>query len=104
MLAVGIKDDRFDTILCNSFKAKIFNDQLCYEVDLNSLSNKSNIERELELGFNFVMDYNEDRQVTFNLSPNNTKRIGLASTFVQSNHNQHASIYLGTIGESTIYL
>ena len=104
MSGMGRIIDLFNVPVCKSFQAKIKDDQLCYEVDLNRFTDKDNIDKELKLGFYFVMDYNEDRQVTFNLSPNNTKRIGLASTFVQSNHNQHASIYLGTIGESTIYL
>ena len=41
-------------------------DQLCYEVDLNKYKNYDNIEQQLKLGFVFFMDYNEDRQVTFN--------------------------------------
>ena len=43
MSTVGVKLDQFDDPVCNSFHAKILNDQLCYEVDLNSFSNKSNI-------------------------------------------------------------
>ena len=49
--------------VCNSFQAKIFNDQLCYELDLNNFTNKHNVQEELKSGFNFIMDYNEDRQV-----------------------------------------
>ena len=64
MYVVGVKLDQFDDPVCNSFQEKIMNDQLCYEVDLNRYSNKNNTDKELELGFNFIMDYNEDRQVT----------------------------------------
>ena len=35
MSAMGIMLDLFDVPVCNSFQARILNDQLCYEVDLN---------------------------------------------------------------------
>ena len=53
MAAMGVKIDQFDVPVCNAFQAKIMNDQLCYEVDLNTFSDKNNIEKELELGFHF---------------------------------------------------
>ena len=34
--AVGVKIDQFHTPVCNSFKARVLNDQLCYEFDPNS--------------------------------------------------------------------
>ena len=64
MSAMGVTIPQFDVPVCNSFQAKILNDQLCYEVDLKKFSNKNNILNELKLGFNFLLDYNEDRQVT----------------------------------------
>ena len=100
MSSMGIKIASFDLPVCNSFQAKILNDQLCYEVDLNKISNKDNIENELKTGFVFIMDYNEDRQVTFDdqdtllLEPD----IGLASRIIQEDENKHAVIYLQTIG------
>ena len=63
MSKVGEKIDQFDVPVCNSFQDKILNDQLCYEVDLNRFTNKVNWEDETKLGFNFIMDYNEDRQI-----------------------------------------
>ena len=32
----GVNIDQFDIPVCTSFKATILNDQLCYEVDLNT--------------------------------------------------------------------
>ena len=55
MLTVGAKIDQFHVPVCNSFEAKLFNDQLCYEVDLEKFSDKQNIERELKLGFIFLI-------------------------------------------------
>ena len=34
---MGVNIKQFDVPVCNSFKAKILNDQLCYEIDLNKL-------------------------------------------------------------------
>ena len=82
-----------------SFEAKLLNDQICYEVDLDKYSNKNNIKSELEIGFNFIMDYNEDRQVTF--QRNYSKKIdgvNWADSIVESDQLQHAVIYVETIG------
>ena len=102
MSAVGEKIDQFHVPVCNSFKAKILNDQLCYEVDLNIFTNKNNIENELELGFVFIMDYNEDRQVTFETTKfleDSQDNQSLAIQIIKSDDIQHASIYLNTIGK-----
>ena len=45
MLQMGVKIDQFDVPVCNSFQARILNDQLCYEVDLNSFIG-NNVERQ----------------------------------------------------------
>ena len=77
------------------------NDQLCYEVDLDKYSDKNNVEKELNLGFHFLMDYNEDRQVT--PTQNNSKtKIGLAESVASSDQNEHAFVYLDTIGNNNI--
>ena len=100
MSSMGVKIDQFNFPVCNSFRAKIYNDQLCYEVDLNKFSIKNNIENELKLGFAFIMDYNEDRQVTFDqdfvedLASNH----GLVLSIDKSNNDKNAMIYLNTIG------
>ena len=96
---MGIKIGQFDVAVCNSFQAKILNDQLCYEVDLNRFVEKDNIDRYLKVGFNFLMDYNEDRQVTFNKDKFEASRKGLANRMVDSNDDQHAHIYINAIGK-----
>ena len=98
MSAMGVKIHQFDQPVCKSFQAKIMNDRLCYEVDLNTYSDKNNIGKELELGFNFLMDYNEDRQVTLGQNITETK-VGLAESVASSNQNEHAFVYLDTLGK-----
>ena len=35
--AMGVKIDKYQQPVCNSFEARILNDQLCYEIDPNGL-------------------------------------------------------------------
>ena len=97
--AMGVKIDMFDVPVCSVFQAKILNDQLCYEVDLDRFANENNIDRDLELGFSFILDYNEDRQVTLDSDIFEENHFGLASGIVESDHDHQAFIYLDTIGE-----
>ena len=60
MSAMGVKIDQLDIPVCNSFKAKILRDQLCYEVDPNNY--KHNIDLEGELSLSLFIDFNEDRE------------------------------------------
>ena len=96
--SMGVMVDQFDVPVCNSFQAKIRNDQLCYEVNLNKFTNKGNIEHELKLGFVIIMDYNEDRQVTFKQEEKWTEDFSFVRRIDKSDDEQHASIYLNTIG------
>ena len=98
MARLGTMISRFPLIpVCNVFQAKILNDQLCYEVDLQNLSKSHNIDNELKLGFYFVMDYNEDRQVTFTDEKNSQRPMVLSEVLVVDDH-KHAFIHLDTIG------
>ena len=106
MSSVGIKIDQFDIPVCNCFQAKILNDQVCYEIDLNKFFDENSTD--IESGFNFIMDYNEDRQVTFNTIDSKKKRkmakialFGMAK--IASKNDQEAFIYLDTIGNFIFY-
>ena len=81
--------------VCNSFQAKILNDQLCYEVDLNDFS--ENKKHELQSGFVFIMDYNEDKQVQNDKDGHQNQMAGLVRRVVKSNYKQKATIHLNTI-------
>ena len=102
MSAVGTHIYQLNVPVCTSFEAKILNDQLCYEIDLNRFASKANVHNELELGFNFIMDYNEDRQITNNENVIEEENAGLASNFIESDKKNHAFIYLNTIGKNIL--
>ena len=99
MSAMGVMIDQFNHPVCNSFQAKIMNDQLCYEVDLNAYYDENNIKNQLKLGFHFLMDYNEDRQVALDQNISETNNDGLAKSVSSSDQIQDAFIYLDTIGK-----
>ena len=100
MSSMAVQNVQFEVPVCNSFQDKVVNDQLCYEVNLNRFSKKNNIAKELELGFYFLMDYNEDRQVTIQSSlAEEVKRSGMGANLLESDKKQQAFIYLNTIGK-----
>ena len=70
MSNVGVKIDQFDVPVCNSFRAKVLDDQLCYEVDPNRLRKNVSI-NDFNEGFKFYVDLNEDRQYPTLKSPRN---------------------------------
>ena len=75
MSTMGVMIDQFEVPVCNSFKAKIFYNQLCYEVDPNKFIHKNSryIEKELELGLSLLVDTNFNRHYSLR------KRINKAS-------------------------
>ena len=97
MSAMGVRNGHFNVTTCNSFQAKIINDQLCYEVDLNRFSNNDNIHNEIKTGFIFFMDYNEDRQ-TFDSDNRTVEYKSFANRLFKRDNKKHASIVIDTIG------
>ena len=85
--------------VCNSFKSKILNDQLCYEIDLNNFSKKDDIAQELESGLAFIMDYNEDRQIELDQELNDFDDAPMVKRITKPVEDKKAFIYLNTIGE-----
>ena len=97
MTGMGVMIDQFDIPVCNSFQAKIVYDQLCYEVDLNRFSDINNIDKVLKSGFSLLLDYNEDRQTTFD--EDNEGSEDFFNKIIHSDEDMHATIYLDTIGK-----
>ena len=76
--AMGVKIDKLDVPVCNSFKAVVYNDQLCYTVDPNKYRNgmvNGNSAEEEDLSLALYINYNEDREEYFSedLDENNGK-------------------------------
>ena len=99
MSVMGVKIDQFNVPVCNSFKAIILNDQLCYEVDPNLFINWREAEDQIKFGLSLAVDLNEDRQMLENESVEfgNLEQ----KTFTSSSENKKMdfSIHLETIGK-----
>ena len=52
-----------DTPICNSFKEKFHNNQLCYEIDVSQFNKGVDPEQILRHGLTFIVDSNRNRQV-----------------------------------------
>ena len=91
---IGAKSKEFDLSLCDIFKPRIYLDQLCYETNLQHLTNISSekIGKQLEIGLTLVLDYNEERQIYNNIRKNRSEALK------ELYHNDDdISIYLDTI-------
>ena len=103
---IGAEIKGFDVPVCNIFKPKNHNDQLCYETDLQELkdNNNKNLMKQLEIGLTLILDYNEERQIDF--KQRSAKRS--SGKAFDSNHENSVSLHLNTkstgIRYSVLYL
>ena len=61
MSITGVRLEQFSLPVCQAFKRKILNDQLCYEIDLNEYKQYYTTEI-FKKGFSFVVDLNDNRK------------------------------------------
>ena len=106
MSVVGEKVEELGHYACNSFRAIVQNDQLCYEIDLDKFKEKGNIKRQLEYGFAFLLDYNEDRQIKLrqDITIQEDAKVALVDSVADLEKDQKAFIYLDTIGKRNIVI
>ena len=94
MKLMGTTSEQFDVPVCSSFKPRIRNDQLCYQIDLEDFKDINNIEKQLKEGLVIIVDYNEERQMPKNMTNKNTEKEGF---YVLSDDQNLVQIHLGTI-------
>ena len=90
MKSMGREMNGFNNPICDSFEAKIRNDQLCYEVDLEKYKDTNKIKEQLKSGLVLLLDYNLERQSEFY----NPKKVNKLNS---DENNVH--IYLDTISK-----
>ena len=102
--AMGVKIEQVDFRfpVCNSFKPKIYKDQLCYTVDPNL--HKDKIDMKGEISLTLAIDYNEDRQ--FDNKKENEEIVNKEGKGFERIHKQLTNfIIVDTLGEyDTKYL
>ena len=94
----------YDLPVCKSFKPKVRNLQLCYEVDLEKYKNRNNIVKDLKSGLVFFMDYNEDRQIILDENEKVVYQDNFVDKVDASKDEESAFIYLNTIGKKNVIL
>ena len=103
---LGKAHDNFSVPVCNSFTQKIFTDQLCYEIDLQSYRSTETFElkKQLNSGLILVLDYNMDR-VKYKDISNNVEPISnstsFASTLFEYQNPQDVMVVIDGIGKLT---
>ena len=102
MSVMGVKIDQFDVPVCNSFQAKILNNQLCYEVDLYKIFTKDIIKKGVKIGLIILIDHNEDRQVYIEHKEPERKPKNFLTDLVTISDEPTSMIYVNTIGKYTI--
>ena len=100
-LDVSRESERFSLSVCNSFKPKLRNDQVCYEMDPNDFLKKDQSSKNLVLYL--ILDENKDRQILDSIKvPNNqnmTKQKQKENFLVDFGNEKETFIYLDTIGD-----
>ena len=61
---MGTNYSKFKVPVCNSFKATIKDEQICYEIDLEEYKSERDLVKQLQEGLVLYLDYNEDKQLT----------------------------------------
>ena len=61
---MGTNYSKFKIPVCNSFKATIKDEQICYEIDLEEYKSERDLVKQLQEGLVLYLDYNEDKQLT----------------------------------------
>ena len=101
MSIMGEVSSLFDSPVCNKFRPKFRNGQLCYQVNVNEVKDQIENKRDRLLGLTFLLDYNDERMLK-----SKTLRGNLAASpsrlYEMKNENSEkkleAKIYIETIG------
>ena len=92
---IGEKINDFEVPVCNIFVAKNWNDQVCYELDLNLLKDEHDINHQLKDGILLILDFNEERQ--FKMDKNSKKFEEERKIFFEEEENT-VQVHIDSIG------
>ena len=93
---LGQKIYEFEVPVCNVFAAKNWNDQICYELDLNKLKNEDET-YQLKDGILLVLDFNEERQFA---KEGNSEKVEKIRNYFYVDEDTSVQVHLDTIGNN----
>ena len=91
--AMGTNYSNFKLPVCNSFKAKVKDEQICYEIDLEKYKSENDLVKQLQKGLVLYLDYNEDKQLTVGRNLENEAHVYL-DTISMMVHNAQCTMSL----------
>ena len=100
MSSMGLLINQFSFPICRSFRAKVFKDQLCYELNPNEFISPDNLQESLRVGLTLVIDDNKDREVT-EIFDEKIKKVfdkNILDVLIQNENSRTSTIYILTIG------
>ena len=98
----GEKIDQFDEAVCDTFKPKLRQDQICYEMDSNLLIDNTRRALDMKVGLYFVIDENRDREVDYNVDEAYDGIDRLLEDFMYNlEEKSESKVYLDTVGKET---
>ena len=93
---IGEKIDYFEVPVCNVFSAKNWNDQICFELDLNKLKVEDDI-YQLKDGILLILDFNEERQFT---KDRNSEKVEKVRNYIYVDEDTSVQVHLDSIGNN----
>ena len=102
MSIMGEKISLFELPVCNMFRPKMVQGQLCYQVDVNEVKDQVDVQDAIKYGLIFLMDYNGDKMLTKNYGDEGHLTNGLHKFLTENDEQLTAKIYVDTLG-STVY-
>ena len=97
---MGADTKMFPIPVCNSFREKSFNGQLCYEVDINKYKGRVDWQNSLQTGLSFVVDTNEEYNIKKILFDEATKQSfdeDLLNAYAKNEVSRTFTVHLQTI-------
>ena len=107
MRLLGVRNNNFTFPVCSAFRKRIVHGELCYQVNINNFKKSFKVS-ELNRGLSFLLDYNEDRQISQQVADNvhhQRHHHNMVDKFVDLNDHHKAAIHLDTIsGDQSLKL
>ena len=96
---LGQQINDFEVPVCNNFVAKNWNDQVCYELNLNLLKAEDDIDidHQLKDGILLILDFNEERQFNRDVNFEKVKKV---RNYFFENEDNSVQIHIDSIGKN----
>ena len=101
---MGENIKQFSQPVCRSFRRKILKDQVCYEVDVNQVTDETEPTGNMNIGLGFLYDNNEERFLHSDDNGGGRKNnnLGFLNNFVTLEETQKTLVYISSLGRSLI--